>query len=400
MPVPVDIAISGGDIARLAPPDISILSSAGVERLSLNPSVENRIETANRVGAVFADGGLSVSAREIAAAILEVLSQDVALGVRQATCEQVLHCPFLPPNIARRLAQDVDSVAVPIIRCSTALSDADLIALIGDRDTLAQVSVAGRDTVSPAVAHELVHTGKKTIVKTVLANDGAEISEASLFDIVDAFGDVPSVQSLMVDRPALPPTVTLCLTSLVSDPLAERLVARHYLPPRFIGQLVAHGQESVLGGLIGASSSARQVEFVARSMGRAGTLTPTFVLRMLCVGNFDFFVALMASLAGITAANARTLMNDAGRDGFRALFQQSGLPDEIYAGFRVALEVALDFRPTGQHEWNAAATQTIVRDLAKAYDDVSPDGLESVLQQLALQLPEDRRTIVRVNWIH
>ena len=148
MPVPVDIAISGGDIARLAPPDISILSSAGVERLSLNPSVENRIETANRVGAVFADGGLSASARETAAAILEVLSQDVALVVRQATCEQVLHCPFLPPNIARRLAQDVDSVAVPIIRCSTALSDADLIALIGERDTLAQVSVAGRDTVT------------------------------------------------------------------------------------------------------------------------------------------------------------------------------------------------------------------------------------------------------------
>ena len=215
MPVPVDIAISGGDTARPAPPGISILSSEGLERLSLDPSVQNRIETANRVGAVFADGGLSASEREIASAILEVLSQDVELKVRQATCEQVLHCPFLPPNIARRLAQDVDSVAVPIIRCSTALSDADLIALIGDCDTLAQVSVAGRDTVSPAVAHELVHTGKKTIVKTVLANDGAEISEASLFDIVDAFGDLPSVQSLMVDRPALPPTVTLCLTSLV-----------------------------------------------------------------------------------------------------------------------------------------------------------------------------------------
>ena len=290
-------------------------------------------------------------------------------------------------------------MAVPIIRCSTALSDADLIALIGDRNTLAQVSVARRDTVSPAVAHELVDTGKKTVVKTVLANDGAEISEASLFEIVDAFGDLPSVQSLMVERPELPPTVMLCLTALVSDPLAERLVARHHLPPQFIGHLVAHGQESALCGLIGAGSPARQVEFVARSMGRAGTLTPTFVLRMLCVGNFDFFVALMASLAGISAGNARTLMNDSGGDGFRALFRQSGLPDEIYAGFRVALEVALDFRPTGQLEWSAAATQTIIRDLAKAYDDVTPDGLDSVLQQLALRLPEDRRTIVRVNWL-
>ena len=86
MPVPVEIAISGGNTARLASTGISILSSEGVERLSLNPSVQNRIETANRVGAVFADGELSASAQEIAAAILEVLSQDVELKVRQATC--------------------------------------------------------------------------------------------------------------------------------------------------------------------------------------------------------------------------------------------------------------------------------------------------------------------------
>ncbi len=117
MPMPMDIAIRGGDPARLVATGISILSAAGVERLSLDPSVHNRIETANRVGAVFADGELNASAQEIAAAILEILSQDVELKVRQATCEQVLHCTFLPPSIARRMAQDVDSVAVPIIRC-------------------------------------------------------------------------------------------------------------------------------------------------------------------------------------------------------------------------------------------------------------------------------------------
>ena len=204
----------------------------------------------------------------------------------------------------------------------------------------------------------------------------------------------------MVERPALPPTVTLCLTSLVSDALAERLEARHRLSPHNVGGLAAHGQQPALGGLIGAGSSARQVEFLARSMGRGGTLTPTFVLRMLCVGHFDFFVALMASLAGISAGNARTLMSDAGGNGFRALFRKSGLPDEIFTGFQVALKVALEFKTTGQLEWSAAATQAIARDLAKAYDDVSPDGLDSVLQQLALRLPEDKRSIHRVNWIH
>lgn len=399
MAIPADVASRGGNTAQRASATDSMLSPAGVERLSLDPSVENRIDAANSVGAVFADGELGDSELETAAAILEKLSQDVELKVRQAVCEQVLRCPSLPPNIARRLARDVESVAVPIIRCCEALSDTDLIALIRDRNTLKQVSVARRDTVSPVVAGELVGTGKKTVVKTVLANDGAEIPETSLVEIVDAFGDLPSVQSLLVDRPALPAAVTLRLTSLVSDALAERLVTRHRLPPRFAGRLVAHGRESALCNMIGAGTSVHDAEAVARSMDRAGTLTPTFVLRLLCVGNFELFVALMASLAGISLGNARTLIHDHGRDGFRSLYEQSGLPEEIFAAFRTALEVALEVRRSGKSGWDASATQRIIDALAQANEDVSPDGLDSVLQQLASRLPEDKRTTIRLKWI-
>ena len=44
-------------------------------------------------------------------------------------------------------------------------------------------------------------------------------------------------------------------------------------------------------------------------------------------------------------------------------------------------------------------TDRIVRELAGAYDDVSPEGLESALQQLADRLPEGQRTLTSSSWI-
>ena len=376
-----------------------MLSLEGVERLWRDPSAAHRMEAANSVGAAFAGGAFSASEQAIAAAILADLSQDVELKVRQAVCEEVLHCPFIPPKIARILAQDVDSVAVPIIRCSKVLSDADLIALVRQGNTLKQVGVARRETVATAVTHELVETSKKTVVKTTLANDGADISERSLHRIVDTFGELESVQSLLVERPVLPATVTQRLVTVVSAAYVERLVERHDLPPEFAGRPLAAGQEPVLGGGTGAEPPARGIDAIARPVEGAGPLTPTYALRALCVGNLNLFVALMASLAGISRSNTRALIGDPGQDGFRALYHRSGLPDELFAGFRIALDIALEAGRTGQGRWHAAMTERIVRELAGAYDDVSPEGLESALEQLSDRLPEGQRTLTSSSWI-
>ena len=138
---------------------------------------------------------------------------------------------------------------------------------------------------------------------------------------------------------------------------------------------------------------------IARSVNRARTHTPIHVLRALCVGNLNLFVALMASLARISRSNARALIGNPGRDGFRALYRRSGLPEELFAGFRIALDVALEAERTGQGQWHAAMTERIVRELARAYDDVSPEDLDSALQQLTQRLPESQRTLSSSGWI-
>jgi uncharacterized protein (DUF2336 family) len=393
MPEPVNTAAKGGGADHGTTTGLSMLSMEGVERLWRDPSACHRIETAHSVGAAFANGQFSASEQAIAEAILESLSRDGELKVRQSVCEQVLHCTFIPPQIVRILAQDVDSVAVPIIRCSQALSEDDLIAVVRHGNTLKQVGVARRETVAPPVSHELVVTGKKTVVKTVLSNEGADIWEDSLHEIVDTFGDVGSVQSLLVERPVLPATVTQRLVPVVSAAYAERLLQRHGPSP------AQERQPPPVDGPIEAEASPLDIEAIARTVDRPETLTPTFVLRALCVGNMNLFVALMSSLARVSRANTRTLINDPGQDGFRALYFRSGLPEELFAAFRIALDIALEAERAEQAGWHAATTRRIIRELARNYDEVSSESLDSTLRQLADRLPEDQRILTSANWI-
>jgi uncharacterized protein (DUF2336 family) len=378
-----DAAVEGGATDHRGSRWPSILSLPGIKRLRLNPPVQERVEIATSVGAAFAGGDLSAQELDIAAQILETLCQDTDLKVRQAVCDQVFRCPFVPPGIVRVLAHDVESIAVPIVRCSEALSDGDLIALIRDGDTLRQVSVARREIVSVPVTDELVGTGKRTVVKTVLANDGADLSEKSLTEVIDAFGEVPSVQSLLVGRPALPDTIKQRLASLVPPDLAQRLAQRHRLQG---------DQDPARLTLVGERGTSRGVETAAEAGGRVWSLTPLSMLRALCVGKLDLFVQLMASSVGIPARSVRAVVDDHGADGFRGLYRHSGLTDELFPAFRTALDVVLEVERTGRGGWNAAADRRIVDELARACGIVPHGGLDSVFPQLSLRLPENQQS--------
>ena len=353
-------------------PRSSILSPQGEELLSNYRSPDNRTAVAAYVGSAFAAGRLGAAEKKSAAAILELLSRDEDLKVRQAVCEQLLACSSIPTPIARILVRDVESIAVPTLRRAKTLSDEDLIETIRDGNTLKQVSIARRDIVSPIVSHELVATVKKTVVKTVLANDGADISEQSLLNVVADFGEWSSVQFLLIERAELPPIISRHLVSMVSGPMRERLVEQHHVPPQFIGDRLAKSRGSTLDpGL------------VARSSKTGSIVEPISILKTLCEGNFDFFVLRMASLAEVSASNARILINDTGQKGFSSLYAKTGLPQAFFTAFEIALDIASEVRKEGRAEWDDAATQRLIGRLRQAYGGVEGKSLDLILELLS-----------------
>lgn len=343
------------------------------ERKVRDGSIEDRVESANDLGAAFTSGNFTNALeRDRAEAILEKLCQDETLAVRQAICDQLLGCPIVPSNIARILANDVESISVPFVRCSKVLTDADLIDLVRDGHALKQVSVARREVVSQAVTQELLATAKKTVVKTVLANHGAEISEESFHGIVDDFGDLSSVQSLFIERQELPISVTEKLATLDSTPIAQRPWARHQVP------------QSLVSGLSGKAKNSAHPDWVDMSDRTSPSMTPKPIamLRMFSSGDFYMFNLQMASMAGISPSSAEELIIDSGPNGFCSLYEQAGLPARLFNAFRIARDVYLEFKREGKDAWSDSETEDLINRLGRAYEDVKAESLNSILEQL------------------
>jgi len=360
---------------RLTPDD-----SARLER---DRSPEARAETAVRVAQVFAGGEISAQATEIAVDIIDRLARDIEVQVRRAVSEQLKHCRFLPAAIALTLAHDVESVAVPMIRYSTVLDDAELIAVIRDGNPAKQIAVAERTEVSAAVSKALVETRRREVVGTLLANHGAEIAEQSYLTAIDDHGDDRTIQNLLVDRPSLPIGVTERLIDLVASALRERLIARHGFPPVMVDAIVDQGSERVLAEQAGTLTLPAEMDFLVQRLKARGALSTTFALRALAKGDLHLFEATMACHAGVPTENARRLIRDAGPEGFRRLYRQGGLLPELLPAFRNALDIALEIRRSRPQDWRAQDTKRIVDSLVHSCPQIAPGEVENVLAQVS-----------------
>jgi uncharacterized protein (DUF2336 family) len=356
-----------------------MLSQVHVRALHDNPSAAIRADIAAAVAAELTTGTLSSEESHIAEEILAALAQDVACRVRQVLAEHVKDCPFLPRDIALTLARDIeDAVALPIIEYSPLLQDADLVALVRSASADRQMAVARRKTLSPGVADELVDTGNPAVVGVLLANDGAELSTASLLKTATRLRE-PRIQSLLVERSALPLVVCEVLVASVSKKLRDRLVEKHEIPAVLADELANHGREKALTE-IAHCEEAEAVDRLTAHLHTRRRLTPMLVLRTLLQGDLCFFYSAMATLSGLPVAQARKLLDGAGPGGLRPIFQRAGLPPNLFPAFRVGVNAA---RSGIAERGQAAYTRHIVDQLTHVYDDVCPAGLEHVLVQLS-----------------
>lgn len=362
-------------------------------RMRTGASVEARSDLAKQVGSLFSSDELSGSERPIAQAILEKLVGDVEHEVRHALAIHVRSCAILPPALARKIAADIDEIAIPFIRVSPALSDSDLLAIVRSGSAGKQTAVAVRETVSGEVSEALVATGNRDAVAAVLGNEGASIPEPAYHRILQDFAGDEAVQGLMVERPSLPLGVIERLIQAVSDVLRERLIENHDLPADLADELVGQAGERTLMEDSSPVPHGFDGGYLAARLYKSGRLTPTLLMRALCLGDARFFEVGIAMLAGIPIENAQTLVADRGPLGLRSLYDRAGLPPEFFRAFRAALDVHGESGVGGRQGWSAERIRTILERVMHEYDEACPADLEHLLSQMSRRIlgRSDRR---------
>jgi uncharacterized protein (DUF2336 family) len=315
------------------------LTDSDIRTLIKGPTEDERAHAAHKICRCIDEAELSPEERAHAESIMAIMAQDAAVLVRRALSVALKNSPRLPREIANALARDIESIALPVILNSPVLTDSDLVEIIRSCPPSKQIAVAGRETLSPIVTGALVHFAAPEAVERALANDNAIFDEEGLNTALQRFPDISSITAAMVRRNTLPVSVTEKLVSMVTGELFDHLVNNHELPPQIAIDLAIGARERATIDIVEQAARQRDLPRFVKQLNLNGRLTPSLLMRGLCLGHIEFVEHAMAELAGLAHQRMWLLMHDSGPLGLKAAFDRSGLPPRLFASFRAAVEV-------------------------------------------------------------
>ncbi len=357
------------------------LSKEDVQRLLQEPSSSVRAEVAGKLALDIDNPTLSESEMVLAHEVVRLMARDVEASVRASLSQNLRRAVRLPHDVAVQLANDIESVALPILQDSDVLTDHDLIAIIAKGSPQKHEAIAGRATVSHSVSDAIITTAGEKAVEKLMNNTGAQISDASFTKAVTRFEDSETVKEAMVKRPVLPVTVAEKLTTLVSERLRDYLVSHHELSPTVAADLVLQSRERTIVEMA-TGSTEEEIENLVAQMQQNGRLTPSIVLRALCMGDVLFFEAALAARANIPLLNVRILIHDGGQLGMKTLYERAGMPPNMMSVVRAALDVVHETEMDGAARDRERYKARVIERVLTQFEDVGSDDFEYLLNKL------------------
>lgn len=260
--------------------------------------------------------------------LARLLAGDVCEAVRQALSEELRVCPFLPEDIAEKIARDVDAVAVPFVESSPVLSEEFLADLVEDCSEHVRGAVAARPGLGEAVAIRIVERGAEYSVGRLLVNDRAEVSSEIGFRVCERFGENDGLLISLSRRPDLRLVVIDRLVEKLSQDVSDKLVADYGLAEDYAGYLRAQTHRRALQHTFGGASDS-EIEAYLKRLHRLGDLGPDMLLHFVETGELRFFRIALAVRAGIPEPNVARLLDEGGALGFDRLLEKGGIGEVV-----------------------------------------------------------------------
>jgi uncharacterized protein (DUF2336 family) len=320
--------------------------------------------------------------REAAQKIVRLLANDAAELVRRAMAVTLKSSDLIPNDVARRLAADLDSIALPIIGASPALSDDDLIEIVRAGSALRQIAVAGRPSVSRDVSQALADEGNEQAVRVLAANDNADLSERALGVIVDRFPESGEVVAAVAYRQVLPLHITERLIELASETVREHLVSRHAVAPETAIRLAQYSRERATIDLVEQAASSADLPAFMAQLNLRKVLNASLLLRGLARGQMTMLEHGLAELAATPHHRASLMIHDAGPLGLKAIYDRAGLPPRLFQAFRAGVDTWRALSAEGVDTSSDVFRQRMLERFLTQRPNVPRDDLAYLMERL------------------
>ncbi|MEZ5984471.1 MAG: DUF2336 domain-containing protein [Hyphomonas sp.] len=358
------------------------LTEQDIHRLMKGETPEQRASVAHRLCRRIALDVLSDDERKYAEEIMAILADDAADLVRRTLSVTLRNSPILPREIALKLAQDIEAVAIPVLQDSPVFTEEDLIELVLSVTAAKQAAIAARDNISVTLTEVISEHGAVEAVRALASNTSAEYTDRAYDDTLRRFGSDEIVQKGLIRREFIPTHIAEKMVSLVSGQLFDMLVNRHELPAQMAIDLAAGARERATIDLVEQAGRSNDLTRFVAQLNLNGRLSHSLIMRALCCGQMPFVEHALAELSGVAHQRVWLMIHDAGPLGLQAVFDRAGLPRKMLPAFKAAVNVFHETEYDGGPNDRARFRARMIERVLTQFQAIPKDDLDYLLDKL------------------
>jgi len=310
--------------------------------LARQKSAESRNTLAATIADLFERKEKTLTDRERALMfdILHNVVREVELAIRRKLSERIANFKDVPLDLAKILVNDEIEVAYPLLSQSKVLRDMDLIEVIRHRTLEHQLAVAIRERVSEKVSDALVETGEESVIRTLLKNSGAEISNKTMAYLVEQSRRVDSFREPIVHREDLDPKLAKRMFLWVSAAMRQFIIQNYKLDDATVDDLLEEVARETVQAHAGerASSSSE----LAKSLEEEGMVSNTMLVRALKQGEIPLLVSLFCRRSQLRETLVLRILFEPGGEGLAIACKALDVSEE---DFREIFTLSRNARP-------------------------------------------------------
>ncbi len=300
---------------------------AELEQVVQHGSREKRIETLQRVTALFLDGASRYSDDhvELFDDIFGLLIDEIETKARAELSNHLAPVGNAPVKVLRKLANDDDIlVAGPVLKLAPRLAEADLIDVARTKGQAHLQAISARRALGEAVTDVLVRRGNREVVRRVADNRSARISEKGFSRLVKRAEEDGILAEKVGLRPDIPAPLFRSLLMKATSVVHRRLIASATPEVRAaICDVLAKVSKEV-GARVGPRDY-RAAQLVVLNLDRANRLDETAMTSFCNEGKYEETVVGLAALAKVPIKIADRLMAGDRPDAVLILCKAAGL---------------------------------------------------------------------------
>jgi uncharacterized protein (DUF2336 family) len=272
-----------------------------LEEVLQSDSRERRVETLQRITALFLDGAPAYNEEHVDLFddVFGLLIEEIEAKARAELSSRLAPVSNAPVRVLRTLAKDDDiAVAGPVLKLALRLPEADLVDLAKTKSQAHLRAISARRVLGEAVTDVLVGRGDRDVARRVAENRGARISAAGFSGLIERAAEDGVLAETVGLRPDIPPPMFRELLSRATAIVHKRLLAAASPALKLqIGDVLTKVAKEV-GARVGPRDYSAAQRTVL-SLSRAGRLNEAALASFCNGGKYEEAVVALATLVKV-----------------------------------------------------------------------------------------------------